>query len=468
MTNKPYGGELMDNIQLVDGMVKNAKTALAEFAKYNQAQVDACIKAMLLAFKGRAEELSREVIEETGLGDYEAKLNKNTSSPDGIWFALKGKKSVGIIGEDREKNLKFVASPKGILCSVAPTTNPNITVLFNAAFALKGRNVLIVAPHPRAKKTTNHTVQILNEALAKCNAPANIIQCIEEPSVECTQILMKKSDVIIATGGAAMVESAYSSGRPAFGVGPGNVQTIIDKGFDYNEAAAQIVIGRRFDNGLICAGNQSVIAPKEDAAEIIKALKANGAYYAESPEEVEKFRKALFPDGKVINRDLVGQNALAIAKAAGVTVPQDTSVILIKGDSARIGAADPLCGEKMCPALVMLTYDSFEGGVEIAKTNLLFQGAGHSAVVHTRDVKKAEYCGVTLPVSRLLVNQPGIFAANPALANGFNPTATLGCGSWGNNSISENLTFEHLINISRIAWMRDKKDIPSSEQIWAE
>jgi succinate-semialdehyde dehydrogenase len=275
--------------------------------------------------------------------------------------------------------------------------------------------------------------------------------------------------VIIATGGAAMVRSAYSSGHPAFGVGPGNVQTIIDKGFDYKIAAAQIVIGRKFDNGLICAGNQSVIMPGEDAPRIIEAFKANGAYYAESPGEVEKFRKALFPEaGGPINKNLVGQNAAAIAKAAGVTVPENTGVILIKGDSGKIGKDDPLCGEKMCPALVALTYDSFEQAVEIARTNLLYQGAGHSSVIHTNDEKKAEYCGVNLPVSRLMVNQPGIFAANPALANSFNPTSTLGCGSWGNNSISENLTFEHLINISRIAWTRDEKDIPTVAQIWFE
>jgi succinate-semialdehyde dehydrogenase len=458
----------MDSLQLIESMVEKARAALKEFKKYNQEQVDACLKTMLLAFKDKAKELSKEVVEETGLGDYESKVEKNTGSPDGIWYALKGKKSAGIIGEDKEKRLKFAASPKGILCSVAPTTNPNITVLFNAAFALKGRNVLIVAPHPRAKKTTAHTVNILNEALAKLGAPKNIIQCIEEPSIECTQILMKQSDVIIATGGAAMVQSAYSSGRPAFGVGPGNVQTIIDKDFDYETAVAQIIIGRKFDNGLICAGNQSVIMPREDAAEIIGVFKENKAYYAENPEEVEKFRKALFPDGHVINKDLVGQTALKIAEAAGVKVPACTAVILLKGSSNKIGRNDPLCGEKMCPALVALTYDTFEEAVEIAKTNLLYQGAGHSAVVHTNDVKKAEYCGTTLPVSRLLVNQPGIFAANPALANGFNPTSTLGCGSWGNNSISENLTFEHLINISRIGWIRDEKDIPTSEQIWED
>jgi succinate-semialdehyde dehydrogenase len=458
----------MNNSMIIDNMIDNAKQALAEFREFTQEQVDACIKAMLLAFKAEAEALSKEVIQETGLGDYASKLEKNTDSPDAIWYALKGRKSVGIIGEDKAKGLKFVAQPKGILSSVAPTTNPNITVLFNASFALKGRNVLIVAPHPRAKNTTKHTVEILNKALKEQGAPDHVIQCIEEPSIELTQQLMKKSNVIIATGGAAMVEAAYSSGRPAFGVGPGNVQTIIDRGFNYKEAAAQIVIGRKYDNGLICANNQSVIMPKEDAPEIIEALKENGAYYTNDIDEVDKFRKVLFPDGLHINGSLVGQSVRTIAEAAGVDVPEDAKVIVLQGDNAKIGAADPLCGEKMCPVLVALTYDTFEEAVDIAKTNLLYQGAGHTTVLHTYDEQKMEYTGVTLPVSRLLVNQPGIFAANPALANGFNPTSTLGCGSWGNNSISENLTFEHLINISRIGMLRDPKDIPTVEQIWED
>lgn len=458
----------MDHVQLVDSFIQNAREALAQFARYDQQQVDACVKAICLAFKENAEALSKEVVEETRLGDYNSKLVKNAGSPDSIWYALKGKKSVGIIGEDKALRLKYVATPKGILSSVAPTTNPNITVLFNAAFALKGRNVLIVAPHPRAKKTTLHTVEILNSALEKLGAPKNIIQCITEPSIECTKYLMQKSDVIIATGGAAMVQSAYSSGHPAFGVGPGNVQTIIDKGFDYQEAAAQIVDGRSFDNGLICAGNQSVIMPEEDSDKVIAALKSSGAAYIKEPAQVEKFRKALFPDGAHINSELVGQPAQKVAQTAGVEIPDHAKVIILQGDSKRVGAQDPICGEKMCPVLVALSYDTFENAVSIAKANLEYQGAGHSAVVHTDDAQKAEYCGLNLPVSRLLVNQPGIFAANPALANGFNPTSTLGCGSWGNNSISENLTFEHLINISRIGWMRDASQIPASEEIWAD
>lgn len=457
----------MDNQILMKEMVQKSRIALKEFESYTQEQVDACVKAICVAFKEHAEEFSKETIEETGLGKYEDKIIKNTGSPDAVWYALKGKKSVNIIGEDKENKLVFVAKPKGIISAVAPTTNPNITALFNAAYALKGRNVCIIAPHPRAKKTTLNTVNVMNDALKKLGAPRNLIQCFEEPSIELTQLLMKNSDVIVATGGAAMVQQAYSSGHPAFGVGPGNVQTIIDRGFNYKEAVAQIVEGRKFDNGLICAGNQSVIMPEEAEEEIIGYFKENHVFYVEDEKTIEKFRKVLFHDG-VISRDVVGQSAPKIAKLAQVEVPEDTKMILIKGDREQIGAKDVLCGEKMCPVIISLTYDTFDNAVAIAKENLLYQGAGHSAVIHTNDVKKAEYCGIELPVSRMIVNQPGIFAANSALANGFNPTSTLGCGSWGNNSISENLTYEHLINISRIGWIKDADKIPSPKLIWED
>jgi succinate-semialdehyde dehydrogenase len=455
----------MDTQAYIADLVEKARQALAGFEPWSQEDVDACVKAACLNFKEHAEELARLTVDETRLGDYASKVEKNLGSPDGIWYALKGKKSVGIIGHDEQEHLSYVATPKGVLSSVAPTTNPNITVLFNAAFALKGRNALIVAPHPRAKKTTYRTVEVMNEALAKCGAPENLIQCIEEPSIEATQELMRTSDVIIATGGANMVEAAYSSGHPAFGVGPGNVQSIIDRGFDYAEAAAQIVTGRVFDNGLVCAGNQSAIMPREDAPRIIEHFEKNGAVYVEDEAALSRLRETLFPDGVHINPDVVGQPVSVIAELAGIELPDGARMILAKVEQR--GAENPLCGEKMCPVAIATTYDKFEDAVEIARANLLFVGAGHSAVIHTDDKQKAEYCALRLPVSRLLVNQPGIFAANPALANGFSPTSTLGCGSWGNNSISENLNYEHLINISRIGWLRDESRIPTAEQIWA-
>lgn len=457
------------NNKTLKEMLRKAKIALKEFEPYTQEQVDKCVKAICIAFKSKGEELARLAVEETGLGDVDAKIEKNLGSPDGIWYDLKDKKSVGVIKEDPVQRLKYVAKPKGILASVVPTTNPNVTILFNAAYAIKGRNVLIIAPHPRAKKSSILTCQIINDALMKAGAPENIVQCINEPSIELTQELMKNSDVIIATGGEGMVQSAYSSGHPAFGVGPGNVQTIFDREYsDYKKAIGQTVLGRKYDNGLICACNQSFIIPEEMEKPLTEIMDEEKAVYIADEVLVDKFRNFLFPDGKHINPDVVGRNIQDIAKMMDIEIPQDATIAVLKISKENAGGKDPLCGEKMCPVAICMTYDSFEEAVHIAKENLLYQGAGHTAVVHTDDDTKAEYCGVNLPVSRMIVNQPGIFAANPALANGFRPTSTLGCGSWGNNSISENLTFEHLINISRIGWMKEESQIPTSKQIWQE
>ncbi len=458
----------MDNTEVLNTLLSNARTALNEFESYTQEQVDALIRRVCLDFKAHAEELAREAVEETGMGNVESKIAKNRGAADGIWYSLKGKKSVGIIGYDDVQKMAYVAKPKGILSSVAPSTNPNLTVIFNACFGLKGRNVLIVAPHPGAKKSTLHTVQIINDSLAAMGAPKNLVQCIEESSIELTKLLMENSDVIIATGGANMVRSAYSSGHPAFGVGPGNVQTIFDRDYDYKLAVEQTVTGRAFDNGLICACNQSFIIPREAEGEIVGYMKDAKVFYADDPETVDKFRKAIFPDGHRINKKIVGQSPVRVAEIAGVEIPADTSIIVLKLDGTKLGADEPLCAEKLCPVAIEILYDTFEEAVEIARTNLLFEGAGHSASIHTNDRKKAEYVGVELPVSRVVVNQPGVFAANPALSNGFNPTSTLGCGSWGNNSISENLTYEHLINVSRIGWEKDPENIPSIEDVWAE
>lgn len=457
----------MDNTAVLDAMLANARKALAEFEPYTQEQVDACIRRICLDFKDHAEELAIEAVKETGLGSVQSKIEKNAGSPDGVWYALKDKKSVGIIGYDEKEKLAYVAKPKGVLASVAPTTNPNVTILFNACYALKGRNVLLVAPHPRAKKSTLHTVQVINDSLAAMGAPENLIQCIEEPSIEMTQAMMRKCDVTIATGGAAMVEAAYSSGHPAFGVGPGNVQTIYDRDYDYKLAVPMTVFGRGYDNGLICACDQSFIIPQEAEGEIVQLLRGEKAYFVDDPQEVELFRRELFPDGRHINKECVGQTAARVGEIVGADVPEGTSIIVLKIDKGRVGGDDPLCGEKGCPVALMIPYDSFDEALAIAKANLWYEGAGHSAVIHTNDDKKAERAGVELPVSRLMVNQPGVFAANPALANGFSPTSTLGCGSWGNNSISENLTFEHLINISRIGWRKAPDEIPTSGEIWA-
>jgi succinate-semialdehyde dehydrogenase len=323
----------MDNQQLIDDLITKSRAALKVLENYTQEQVDALVKAICIAVRDNAELLAKEAITETGLGRYEDKVEKNFGTPAALWYSLKDKKSVGIIKREPERGLVYIAKPKGIIVSVAPTTNPTITVLSNSVFAVKGRNTMIVAPHPRAKKTTAHTIELINAALKKLGAPDHILQITAEPSIELTQALMKAGDIIVATGGMAMVQAAYSSGRPAYGVGSGNVQTLIDRNVDYNTAAGQIIFGRAFDNGLICAANQSAIMPVECKDEIVKAFETNGAYYSEDPKIIAKFTNALFIDGKA-NTKATGQTAKFIAEMAGVKIPEGTKCILLKGKQA--------------------------------------------------------------------------------------------------------------------------------------
>ncbi len=456
----------MDKKAMVDGMLVKAREALAVLETFDQEKIDALCKAACLAFKAKAVPLAEQAVEETGMGDLQAKIIKNTGSPDGVWYALKGKKSVGIIGYDEEKHLALVAKPKGILSCVIPSTNPNITVLFNGIYGLKGGNVMLVAPHPKARQSSLATCAILNEAIVEAGGPENVFQCVEEPSIELTQMIMGASDVILATGGAAMVKAAYSSGKPAFGVGPGNVQAVFDE--DYSGLAqgiGQTVFGAGFDNGVICACNRSFITPVQISERAVELMKGEKVYYIDDPGLRDRFRDLLFPQGfGPINGEPVGQDVVTVAKMAGLSIPEDTALIVVKVD--KYGREEPLCREKMVPLAVHIECEDFEDGVRIAKENLLCEGIGHTSVVHTDSREKCEYAALELPVSRLLVNSPGVFAANPALANGLFPTGTLGCGSWGNNSISENLSYEHLINIARIAWVRPEEEIPSEADIW--
>lgn len=456
----------MDNKALLDSMIVKARKALAELEPYTQEQIDEFCRVCCEAFAAHAEELAEEAVAETGLGNVPDKIAKNTGSPDGVWYAIKGKKSVGIIGYDEKHHLTLVAHPKGIISCVIPTTNPNITILFNGVYALKGKNVVLCAPHPRAKKSTVHTCQIFNEALKKAGAPDNIFQVIEEPNIELTQMMMAASDTVLGTGGPNMVKAAYSSGKPAYGVGPGNSQTIFDPEYDnLPMAVGQTVFGCKFDNGIICACNRAFITPKSISAKVVELMKDEKVFYVDDPAIRDRARQLLFPNGLgPINGKPVGQSVQDIAKMLELDIPEDTSIIVIKVD--KYGTDEPLCREKMVPLAVHIECEDVEEAIKIAKANLLMEGAGHSSVVHTNNKKLVERIACELPVSRLLVNSPGVFSANPALANGLHPTATLGCGSWAGCSVSQNLGYEELINISRVAYVYPENEIPDHDAIW--
>lgn len=449
----------------VSELVERARAAQAVLEGYSQEQVDTLVRAIGKFVYDNAEDLAKRAVEESGMGVYEDKVAKCYGKSKNIWNSLKGKKSVGILEVNEETGIMKVGKPKGIVAAVTPVTNPVVTPMCNAMFAIKGRNAIIIAPHPKTKKVNKYVVDCFRDILVKLGAPADAIQTIEEPSLDLTDELMASVDTVIATGGGSMVKAAYSSGKPALGVGPGNVQTILDRDIDLEVEIPKVIAGRIFDNGIICSGEQSIIAPREQYDEIIDIFVKNGAFYVDNEEDLAKFREAIFPGGGPISRKVVGQSVQKVAELAGVKVPEGTKVIILKAD--KHGKEEQLCREKMCPCMVALKYDTFEDAVQIAKDNLLFEGAGHTTSLHSNNMDHIRYAGEVLPISRLIVNQPSSTGAGGALNNGFSPTTTLGCGSWGGNSISENLNYTHLINISQIGLPITKK-APTDEEIWAE
>lgn len=453
----------MDTKSYIDELVSKSRIAQSKYENFTQEQVNEIVREIAKVVYDRAEELAKMAVEETRMGVYEDKVAKNKGKSKVIWNNLKNKKSIGILEEDNENAIIKVAKPKGVIGAVTPCTNPIVTPMCNAMFALKGGNSIIISPHPRSKKCSKYVVELFNEAIEKFGAPEHLIQIIEEPSIDLSLELMKSADVIVATGGMGMVKSAYSSGKPAYGVGAGNVQCIIDRDIDIKEAVTKIVTGRTFDNGIICSGEQSAIIPKELYERTIEEFKKNGAFYASDEETIEKFASVIFIDGK-INGKIVGQSVQFIANLAGVDVPKDTKVIVLKARGK--GFEDVLCKEKMCPVMISFEYENFNEAVEIAQANLDVEGKGHSCAIHSNNKDNIEYAATNLTVSRLVVNQPSSTSAGGTLYNGFAPTTTLGCGSWGNNSISENLDYKHLINVSRVGFYNEKAKTPTDEEIW--
>ncbi|WP_312811801.1 aldehyde dehydrogenase family protein [Sedimentibacter sp.] len=448
----------------ISELVNNARLAQKEIENFTQEQVDAIVKVVAKTIFDNAEALAKIAVEETGMGVYEHKVAKNLGKARIIWNSLKSKKSVGVIEEDLESGIIKVAKPMGVIGALTPCTNPIVTPMCNIMFALKGRNAIIIAPHPRAKKCASYTLELINENLKKFNLPKNLIQTISEPSVELTNELMKSVDVIVATGGMGMVKAAYSSGKPSYGVGAGNVQCIIDRDVNFAEAAPKIITGRAFDNGIICSGEQMVIVHNDDYDNVVNELVKNKAYFVNNEDDKNRLKKVLFDKDGVMNREAVGKSAAAIGKLAGIGVPDDVSVILVPVDAR--GKEDVLCKEKMCPVIGIVRYKSFEEALDIAEANLEYEGKGHSVAIHSNNKNNLIKAGERLPVSRLLVNQICATMNGGSFVNGLAATTTLGCGSWGNNSISENLDYKHFINITRIASVIDGAAQPPDDVIW--
>ena len=453
----------MDSQEYINGYIERARIAQKEFEKMSQEQVDRAVQIIGKVVYDNAQYFAEIAVEETGMGNVEDKYAKNKQKAGIVWNNLKGKKSRGILETDETTGITTVAKPMGVVAAITPCTNPIVTPMSNSMFALKCGNAIVITPHHKSVKCSTKVVEMMNDALAAEGYPENLIQILGEHSRENTRNLISSADVVVATGGAGMVNAAYSSGRPALGVGAGNVQCIIDEGYDYKEAVPKIIKGRSYDYGIICSAEQSVICPEKDFENILKEFEANGCYVVRDPEELEKVRGALFDDGKP-NRHSVGQSCGKVAELAGIQIPEGTRAIVAVAEGN--GLTDLLGGEKMAPVISAYPYSDLDDGIRIAAENLEKDGKGHSVSFHSDSEEHIAKVGESLCVSRFVINQCSANSAGGSYFNGLNPTNTLGCGSWGHNSISENLNYHHLMNVSRIARFMPDNHVPTDEELW--
>lgn len=455
-------------LPLIDDMLLKARDAQRIYETLSQTNVDSIVRAIGKYVYDNAELLAQMTIEDTGIGHLGDKIVKNQIKSSIIWNHLKGQKSRGIIGDDPEKGLIYVAKPIGVIGVIGvitPVTNPVVTPMCNTMYALKCGNAVIIAPHPKGQRCAEHLGAAFMHIVLAHGGPENLIQVIHNGSLAITQELMRSVDVIVATGGSSMVKAAYCSGKPAFGVGPGNVPVIIDRNVDLTETIDKIVTGASFDNGLICSHEQCVFVPEEQYDEAIRTFIATEkVWYSDDKETVDALRQTLFHNGK-LNPEVIGLAPWQVGMAAGISIPESMRLILLKVDGA--GSADILCKEKLCPVVCILSYNTFEEALVMAQANLEVEGKGHSAVIHTHSEAHIEAAALQLTVSRLVVNQPSSTSAGGAFQNGFSPSTTLGCGSWGGNSISENLDYTHLMNVSQIGKIIANKQVPMAPaEIW--
>ena len=445
---------IVDNIDNLSIKMKELKEAQREFATYSQEQVDKIFYEVAMAANKERFSLAKMAVEETGMGVLEDKVIKNHYAAEYIYNAYKDTKTCGVIEEDDIFGIKKIAEPIGVIAAVIPTTNPTSTAIFKILLALKTRNAIIISPHPRAKNCTNYTAKFLLETAVKAGAPKNIIGWIDVPSLELTNEVMHEADIILATGGPGMVKSAYSSGKPAIGVGAGNTPVIIDETADIKMAVNSIIHSKTFDNGMICASEQSVTVMESIYNEVKKEFAYRGCYFLKK-DELDKVRKTIIIGGS-LNAKIVGQPAYKIAEMAGVSVPENTKILI--GEVESVDISEEFAHEKLSPVLAMYKAKTFNEAVAKAERLVADGGYGHTSGIYI-DVNEKDKLNIhqnAMKTCRILVNTP---ASHGGLGDLYNfkltPSLTLGCGSWGGNSVSENVGVKHLINIKTVAQRRE-------------
>lgn len=447
--------EVIDSVEKLEAELAKVKAAQKEFSTYTQEQVDKIFLAAAKAANMQRIPLAKMAVEETGMGIVEDKVIKNHYAAEYIYNKYKNTKTCGVIEEDKEYGTMRIAEPLGVIAAVIPTTNPTSTAIFKTLIALKTRNGIIISPHPRAKKSTAAAAQVVLDAAVEAGAPEGIISWIDAPSLDMTNLLMKEADIILATGGPGMVKAAYSSGKPALGVGAGNTPAIIDESADIVKAVNSIIHSKTFDNGMICASEQSCIVDKKIYKEVRKEFEDRGCYFLKA-DEIDKVRKTIIING-ALNAKIVGQKPVAIAALAGVKIPEETKVLI--GEVESVDISEEFAHEKLSPVLAMYKSEDFSDALNKAEQLIADGGYGHTSSIYlneTTEREKLNEFAARMKTCRVLVNTPSSFGGIGDLYNfDLAPSLTLGCGSWGGNSVSENVGVKHLLNIKTVAERRE-------------
>lgn len=439
----------LSSMQEARELARNAKAAQQVFAGYNGQEIDKILAAMVNAVREHAERLARMAVEETKYGVVADKITKNIFAAQSVYDHIKNMKTTGVIREDKVLKVLEAAVPMGVIMGIVPTTNPTSTIIHNTLIALKGGNAIVFSPHPNAVKCSNAAAQLLHEAAVKAGAPAGIIGCISQATMKAAEELMHHEDisVIVATGGSAMVRAAYSAGKPAFGVGPGNVPVFIERTADIKQAVTDIVTSKTFDHGMICASEQAILVDEPIKEAVITELKKQGAYFL-TEEQIRKVSDVVMTPRGGMNAALVGQSARVIAEKAGIEVPLPTRLLI--APLQGYGPGYPLSYEKLTSVLGFYTVKDWHAACDLSVALLELGGVGHSFSIHSQDENIIREF-IRKPVFRILVNTPSTHGAI-GYSTGLTPSLTLGCGTWGGSSISENLGPQHLVNIKRLAY----------------
>jgi acyl-CoA reductase-like NAD-dependent aldehyde dehydrogenase len=438
------------SIQEVRTKVQNAHAAWQKYLTYSQEQIDSIVEHMAAAARANSERVAALAVEETGYGNARDKHLKNLLACDVLPRKMRGMKTVGILRELPEEKIVEIGVPVGVVAAILPTTNPTSTAIYKTLIALKAGNAVVVSPHPRAYRCTCATMAVLHDAAVQAGAPENLVQCVDTATLEGTQALMRheRTSVILATGGAGIVKAAYSSGKPALGVGPGNVPVLVDTSSDLEDAVAKVVAGKSFDYGTVCSSEQAIVAEASLRDRILALLQAQRAYLANDAQK-EALGKLLITQNWTVNPECVGQAPAKIARMAGFEVPAETSIICV--EIGGVGKQYPLSAEKLSPVLSLHFVKDFPAALETCYALLKFGGLGHTAVIHARDDARIREYGLRMPAMRVLVNTSSPQGSTGITTNVF-PAMTLGCGAAAGNATSDNIGPLNLINVKRLAY----------------